>query len=548
MVYILQWNARSLIANGQEMKKCIRDLDPKPDFICVQETWLKPNLDFIVPGFECLRKDRPDRSGGGCATFIRTGIQYKPVKWEGALECVITQVWCHEGKFNLINCYNPCKPLVQAEFEDILDRVGTPIIWVGDYNAHNPLWGSIEKDSNGTIIEEFLDLANLVVLNTGAPTRIDPNSCKGSCLDLTFVTPSLARLGEWRVESDSWGSDHFPVSSHFGRSLVEETRERDRRFNFSLVDWGKFNENVSAGIEDVNSSGSIDEYCDSLTAIIMRAASNSIPLRKFPKQRSIVPWWNSECDAAVKKRKVAFRRVREFPTQENVIEYKKCRAAARKIIKAERRTSWRNFCGTLGPDTPSVQLWKRIRRMAGKGVTSTIPVLTDGQKEAVNNKEKADMCAKVFKDVHNSKHLGQEILRLRREVLIENKSKLDGGIDTNNQYNLFFSLKEVEEAIQAGANTTPGQDGISYKLLQHVGDDTLYEILALYNYVWESGTLPKSWKHAIVAPILKPGKDPSSPSAYRPIALTSVLCKVMERMVTKRLEYYLETSGFFVNH
>lgn len=99
MVYILQWNARSLIANGQEMKKCIRDLDPKPDFICVQETWLKPNLDFIVPGFECLRKDRPDRSGGGCATFIRTGIQYKPVKWEGALECVITQVWCHEGKF-----------------------------------------------------------------------------------------------------------------------------------------------------------------------------------------------------------------------------------------------------------------------------------------------------------------------------------------------------------------------------------------------------------------------------------------------------------------
>lgn len=31
-------------------------------------------LDFVVPGYVCLRKNRPDRPGGGCATFIRTGV------------------------------------------------------------------------------------------------------------------------------------------------------------------------------------------------------------------------------------------------------------------------------------------------------------------------------------------------------------------------------------------------------------------------------------------------------------------------------------------
>ena len=78
MFCILQWNARSLIANGQELKKFIRDSDVKPHIVCVQETWLKPCLDFVLPGYTCLRKDRPDMTqGGGCATLVKCGLQYK---------------------------------------------------------------------------------------------------------------------------------------------------------------------------------------------------------------------------------------------------------------------------------------------------------------------------------------------------------------------------------------------------------------------------------------------------------------------------------------
>lgn len=80
MVCILQWNARSLIANGQESKELVRELEVKPDFLCVQETWLKPCLDVVIPGYTCLRKDRSSRTGGGCATFVKSGVQYK--SWE----------------------------------------------------------------------------------------------------------------------------------------------------------------------------------------------------------------------------------------------------------------------------------------------------------------------------------------------------------------------------------------------------------------------------------------------------------------------------------
>ena len=52
MFYILQWNARSLIANGQEFKRFVDVFKDKPEMLCVQKTWLKPCLDFVVPGYE----------------------------------------------------------------------------------------------------------------------------------------------------------------------------------------------------------------------------------------------------------------------------------------------------------------------------------------------------------------------------------------------------------------------------------------------------------------------------------------------------------------
>ena len=49
---------------------------------------------------------------------------------------------------------------------------------------------------------------------------------------------------------------------------------------------------------------------------------------------------------------------------------------------------------------------------------------------------------------------------------------------------------------------------------------------------------------ATVIPIPKPGKDHSDPGNYRPIALTSCLCKTMERMVNDRLMWYLESGQY----
>ncbi|KAH7959549.1 hypothetical protein HPB49_011849 [Dermacentor silvarum] len=51
--------------------------------------------------------------------------------------------------------------------------------------------------------------------------------------------------------------------------------------------------------------------------------------------------------------------------------------------------------------------------------------------------------------------------------------------------------------------------------------------------------------HSAVVPIPKRGKKPDRLTHLGPISLTSVLCKLSERMVLPRISYHLETTGWF---
>ena len=64
----------------------------------------------------------------------------------------------------------------------------------------------------------------------------------------------------------------------------------------------------------------------------------------------------------------------------------------------------------------------------------------------------------------------------------------------------------------------------------------------IINETWKSDTFPESWREALIISIPKPGKDHFNPLNYRPITLTSCICKTVERMVNERLVWYLEKN------
>ena len=84
-------------------------------------------------------------------------------------------------------------------------------------------------------------------------------------------------------------------------------------------------------------------------------------------------------------------------------------------------------------------------------------------------------------------------------------------------------------------------------MLRRLPAAALEALLATFNSIWETGTFPAAWREATVIPVLKPGKSGYDPLHYRPISLTSSLCKLVEKMVNVRLSWFLEHHGVFTN-
>ena len=113
----------------------------------------------------------------------------------------------------------------------------------------------------------------------------------------------------------------------------------------------------------------------------------------------------------------------------------------------------------------------------------------------------------------------------------------------NEIYNKDFNLDELVEAIQLSHDSATCPDEIHYQMLKHLPDASLETLLNIFNYIWTTGKFPDGWQYATIIPIPKPGKDPAEPKNYRPIALTSCLCKTLERMINKRLTWFLESNN-----
>ena len=62
------------------------------------------------------------------------------------------------------------------------------------------------------------------------------------------------------------------------------------------------------------------------------------------------------------------------------------------------------------------------------------------------------------------------------------------------------------------------------------------------NEIWRTGKFPEDWHKAVIIPIPKPGKDKTEATNYRPIALTSCICKTIKRMINDRLVWFLESN------
>ena len=183
-------------------------------------------------------------------------------------------------------------------------------------------------------------------------------------------------------------------------------------------------------------------------------------------------------------------------------------------------------------------MWQQIRKIRGKNSRGVSPLIIEGQVYSTTP-EIADKLGEYFSNASNDDTIPLS-LRIYKQISDNFYYNLKEPMGTTAHYNVVFNLWEVHKALRSCRNTAPGPDMISYDLIKHLPIQLITYLLKIYNKIWTTHIFPLEWKKAVIIPILKPGRDPSSPASYRPISLTNCVCKIMETMVNSRLIWYID--------
>ncbi|GBM31472.1 hypothetical protein AVEN_130552-1, partial [Araneus ventricosus] len=213
------------------------------------------------------------------------------------------------------------------------------------------------------------------------------------------------------------------------------------------------------------------------------------------------------------------------------------KAYSRRIQRRSQRESWERYVSSLNSTISSKKLWEKVKKASGIFTDHNINILYQNGIPVTSLQDIANCIAFTLSQTSNSNAYPSSFQNHKK---LAEKQKLNFKSNSYAPYNTDFTFHELKVCLSEVEKTSPGPDNISYQMIKHLSNSSLQNLLHLYNRIWHEHCFPSSWQQAIIIPIPKPGKDPSNTLNYRPIALTNCLCKLMEKMVNRRLVYYLE--------
>ena len=89
--------------------------------------------------------------------------------------------------------------------------------------------------------------------------------------------------------------------------------------------------------------------------------------------------------------------------------------------------------------------------------------------------------------------------------------------------------------------------GISNRMLKHLPLSGISLFKGLVNDCLENKVVPSVWRESIVTMLQKKEENPSDPSNYRPISITSCLARLFEKLILERLNAFLNSNNIIID-
>ena len=221
----------------------------------------------------------------------------------------------------------------------------------------------------------------------------------------------------------------------------------------------------------------------------------------------------------------AFKNYKKYPTQQNHNAYARARNQVkwetRKTVKAKELELACN--AKLNPKRFYQYVASKTKRKE-----EVANLLKDNGELTESDEEKANVLNNFFGSVF-TQELGVEIPHFScgQDVKVSDVS---------------ISVNQMCKALQGlNSSKSPGPDGLHPRILKELAEDIAYPLKILFDKTMSLGKIPTQWKEAEVRPIFKKGIK-NSAGNYRPVSLTSIVCKVFEGFIRDVLCSHLKTN------
>lgn len=534
---IIQWNINGYYNNFSDLQRLICDYDPS--IICLQETHLSHFNTPTLRHFSVISNHLLNPvSSGGTAICIsnKKGIGFEELTLESDLDAVAVKLIVLGVKLTICSVYlKPNSNIEISAIQSLINELPQPFLLLGDFNSHNEIWGSNHTSSRGRMIENIILSYNLNIMNTGSHTYYHPGYRTFSSIDLSICSPAFFPQFSWVVLEDYHSSDHFPIKISKITPSPDVTRRQ--RWKEYKADWPKFSRKIVETMPSL-SELNVHDAVSKFTETVQSAANECIPKTSpHPKKRQKA-WWNDDIDKLAKECKKAYKKACNNLTEENDRNYKTLKAEFKRQCKEAKIKTWQDYIITIDDKTSSKDVWNKVRRIQGTYNTPIVKQVFQDGRCLTNPIDIGNSIALNFQN--NSQDDDFDLYSLNRRLNLENAPLELNLVQGNDSLNIPFSRKEMEGSLITAKGKSPGPDSITYSMLKNLDFDTKSSLLAIYNRVFQEGVFPDQWKEASVVPILKPGKDPTSVLSYRPISLLNCTGKIFEKMIARRLSWWLE--------
>lgn len=410
--------------------------------------------------------------------------------------------------FSVANVYFPHGVIDSDPLDLALSSAEPPVVFAGDFNSHHTAWG-FRTDSCGLRLLEWISDNNLTCVNSDSPTYI--KGLTRSVLDLTIRSRGV-KVSSWSTVDCGTSSDHVPIVFDIEfpvRSLVRQ--------NCTFVNYKKFEISLKEAIFSLAVENPT-ERATGLCAALTSSAQSALFEVRSKRFGSPSPWWNDECARSFRRRKAAWKKLCYNQCPLNWSNYKYFAAMFKRTVSKAKHDYDSQRCSFLSEPKNKRALFRFLRSR------KVLPPI-----------DNIDSLVLSTSELYESLEMIARGLQSRFSSALATASPPPIGVEDFVE----VTTAELFDAMAKMPAAAPGPDKVTTAMLKLLFDQAPNDLLNMINYSLRNAWIPGVWRLAKILPIPKNGGQGLAVDNIRPIALTSNVVKLIERILLQRIMQFV---------